>query len=152
MPLHALHDLNDPDWLRLRGELWPDAEADEHLAEMASQLADPARYAQFIVREGGQALGSGEALGFAEAALRHDYVPGCDSSPVGFLEGLYVEPGVRHQGVARRLVQAAADWAKAQGCTELASDTQLDNQLSQAVHARLGFAETERVVCFARKL
>lgn len=136
----------DPDWLRLRTALWPDAEPAEHLAEMAEQLAEPARFVQFIAREGGR------AVGLAEAALRRDYVPGTETSPVGFLEGLYVVPEARGRGVGRQLVQAVADWSRAQGCRELASDTPLDNQLSQAVHARLGFAETERIVCFVKAL
>lgn len=150
-----LRDATDPDWLALRQALWPDDDASEpvgarlaeHLAEMASQLAEPQRFAQFIARDAG-----GEALGLVEAALRHDYVPGTDSTPVGFLEGLYVVPAARRQGVARALVKAAADWARAQGCTELASDTPLDNLLSQAVHERLGFAEAERVVFFSKRL
>lgn len=146
MTLQPLSTLADPDWLRLRRELWPDGEAAEHLQEMAEQLAAPERFAQFIARDGAR------ALGFVEAALRHDYVPGTAGPPVGFLEGLYVVAEARRQGVARALVAAAADWARAQGCRELASDTPLDNALSQAVHARLGFAETERIVCFARRI
>ena len=38
------------------------------------------------------------------------------------------------------------------GCTELASDTQPENLVSQAVHAQLGFVETERAVFFSMSL
>lgn len=147
MRIDRLTDPADPHWLALRRALWDDGSDDEHHAEIAEQCADPARYAAFLA-----SADDGTVLGLAEAALRHDYVNGTDSSPVLFLEGLYVTPAARRQGVARALVTAAADWGRAQGCTEMASDTPLDNTLSQTVHARLGFAETERVVCFAMPL
>ena len=38
-----------------------------------------------------------------------DYVNGCTTSPVGFLEGLYVAAAARRQGVARALCDAAED-------------------------------------------
>ncbi|MEC5398721.1 aminoglycoside 6'-N-acetyltransferase [Uliginosibacterium sp. H1] len=91
------------------------------------------------------------ALGLVEAALRHDYVNGTDSSPVVFLEGLYVTPEARRQGVAVELVAAVEEWARKRGCHELASDAALDNLTSHATHHALGFAETERVVVFFRK-
>lgn len=145
--IDALHDAADADWLRLRVALWPEADADEHRDEMTAQTHEPARYAQFLARDA-----AGAAIGLAEAALRHDYVPGTDSSPVGFLEGLYVDPGSRRAGVARALVAAVEGWALAQGCAELASDTPLDNTLSQRVHEHLGFRESERIVCFCKPL
>ncbi len=142
-----IDDAADADWLRLRITLWPDATAAEHRTEMLSLTAQPERYAQFMARSE-----AGIALGLAEAAVRHDYVPGTDTSPVAFLEGLFVEPSARGQGVARALVGAVEHWALARGCSELASDTPLDNTLSQQVHQRLGFALSERIVCFCKAL
>lgn len=142
--VEPLVDPADPDWLRLRQSLWPDTPADEHLEEMAACAGQPRRCGQFIAR----LPTDRRAVGFAEAALRTDYVNGTDSSPVAFLEGLYVSPEVRRQGISKALVAAVARWARAQGCTELASDTPLDNVTSQRVHERLGLAETERVVYF----
>ncbi len=127
----------------MRIALWPECDAVTHLAEMRAFLAAPQRYAQFIARSD-----AGAALGFAEASLRTDYVNGTRSSPVAFLEGLYVEPAARRRGVARALVGAVRAWARRVGCTELASDALLSNRASRAAHARLGFEETERVVCF----
>jgi aminoglycoside 6'-N-acetyltransferase I len=92
----------------------------------------------------------GEPAGFAEATLRADYVNGCKSSPVAFLEGLYVRPDCRKRGAARLLCQAVEDWAIELGCTELASDTWLDNVGSQRMHEALRFEETERVVYFRK--
>ena len=95
---------------------------------------------------------SGIAAGFVEASKRNDYVNGTSSSPVAFLEGLYVEPAARRKGVARSLVESVVAWAAAEGCRELASDSPLDNVAAHAVHRALGFAETERVVYFLRTL
>lgn len=98
------------------------------------------------------ALSNGGVIGFAESAVRRDYVNGCDSSPVLFLEGLFVDPAWRRQGVAGAMVAAVAEWGRAQGCTEFASDAEIDNIDSHAMHQALGFAETERVVYFRREL
>lgn len=133
-------------WLQLRMALWPASTA-EHLQEMQELCAQPARYAQFLAYS---ALG--EPQGFAEVALRTDYVNGTESSPVGFLEGLYVDPAFRRQGIAAVLVDTAERWIREQGCTEMASDALLENTSSHAMHRALGFEETERVVCFRKRL
>jgi len=125
-------------WLGLRAALW------------GKEAGDPADLSEgdgnFV------ALEDGRVIGFAEAAVRHDYVNGCDTSPVLFLEGLFVDPDHRRQGVAGALIAAVADWGRARGCTEFASDAEIDNVDSHALHRALGFAETERVVCFRREL
>ena len=133
-------------WLELRMALWP-AESSEHLSEMQDCCAQPGRYAQFVAYSD-----AGEAQGLVEIALRSDYVNGTDSSPVGFLEGLYVAPGSRRQGIARLLVEKAQQWAREQGCREMASDALLENKASQDMHQALGFEETERVVYFRKPL
>lgn len=133
-------------WLQLRMALWP-ADRIEHLEEMQELCAQPGRYAQFLAYS---ALG--EPQGLVEVALRSDYVNGTESSPVGFLEGLYVAPSFRKRGIAAMLVNTAEQWAKEHGCTEMASDALLDNTVSHAMHQALGFAETERVVYFRKLL
>jgi aminoglycoside 6'-N-acetyltransferase I len=50
------------------------------------------------------------------------------------------------------LCERVADWARALGVTELASDALIDNHDSHAMHRALGFAETERIVFFRRAL
>ena len=134
-------------WLALRLALWPGNRRDEFAAEIARLLDDPGNTVTFIARDD-----AGEIAGFAEAALRHDYVTGCTTSPVAFLEGIYTAPAYRRQGIARRMVDAVAEWGRHQGCTEFASDASIDNLASQQMHARLGFAETGRVVCFRKTL
>lgn len=142
-PLHA------DAWARMRSALWPldEGEQNGHAEEIAHLLAaaDPEILTLL-------AFDGDEPIGFAEAALRHDYVNGCDTSPVLFLEGIYVCPKARGRGVARALSDAIAAWGRKLGCTEYASDAALDNHASHAFHAALGFAGTERVVCFRRLL
>jgi aminoglycoside 6'-N-acetyltransferase I len=129
-------------WVELRLALWPDATEQEHRAEIAAQLAEPSRYGAFVV------MMAGQSAGLAEVALRRDYVNGTDTSPVAFLEGIYVTASHRRTGVARMLLDAVRGWARLHRCTELASDTALDNIVSQAAHQALGFTETERVVFY----
>ena len=131
------------DWATLRRALWPDAQD----GDIARILGKPARFIAFIARDA-----NGGAIGFAEASLRHDYVNGCDTSPVGFLEGIYVVPLFRRRGVAASLVRAIEQWTLAQGASELASDALIDNVDSHRMHAALGFQETERVVGFRKRL
>ncbi len=133
-------------WLGLRQALWPEGVPAEHIAEMQFFLDHPGRFFQLVAYEG-----DNQPAGFVEAALRGDYVNGTDSSPVAFLEGLYVAPAYRRMGIGTLLIAAVISWAKACDCTELASDALLDNEGSQAMHRALGFTETERVVFF-RKL
>lgn len=135
------------DWASMRHALWPHHSVGEHAADIANALAAPGDGLNLILR-----LADGSAAGFAEARLRHDYVNGCDSSPVAFLEGIYVTPAFRRCGMARQLIAAVEAWAAARSCTELASDTPLDNLASQQMHGALGFEETQRVVYFRKKL
>lgn len=128
----------------MRSALWPDATAAEHESELAASAPDRPDRATFVAELAGARL-----CGFAEVALR-PWAEGVATRPAAFLEGLYVDPQARGQGVARRLVAACDAWAAARGSSGLGSDTGLENTASQAVHARLGFREVERVVVFAR--
>ncbi|NWK96587.1 hypothetical protein DM806_13125 [Sphingobium lactosutens] len=134
-------------WAFLRAELWPDASLPEHRDDILAQLKGSDDQVAFLAFDD-----AGEAIGFAEAALRHDYVNGCDTSPVVFLEGIFVEPSARRRGAARALADAIRDWGRARGCIEMASDADITNGASHAFHAALGFAETERVVYFRKDI
>lgn len=94
----------------------------------------------------------GNPIGFAQCQLRHDYVEGTKTSPVGYLEGIYVEPEHRKQGYGKQLVAACESWAKTQGCTEFASDCTLENTQSIQFHLHSGFQEANRIVCFTKQL
>jgi aminoglycoside 6'-N-acetyltransferase I len=144
---HATREDRD-EWLRLRHTLWPDASLSEHAAEVdrffRGQSTDPAAV---IVAEG---PGCGLA-GFAELSIR-PYAEGCSTDHVGYLEGWFVEPAWRRRGTGRALVKAAEAWARAQGCTEFASDAEADNDLSAQAHHALGFAEVGLIRCFRKDL
>ena len=145
-----IHECTSPQqsgWLELRRALWPHDGDEAHLDEMGKFCAQPLCFGQFT------ALGDdGTPQGFIEIARRTDYVNGTDSSPVAFLEGIYVVPLARKLGVAKALVQAAERWARERGCVEFASDAAIDNESSHAMHRALGFTETERVVFFRKML
>lgn len=136
---------DDRGWMALRSALWPGVSEAEQAVGMADALAR-GHYVRLAVSPGGS------AVGFVEASKRVDYVNGTSTSPVAFLEGLYVVPGARRQGIARALVESVAEWALRQGCSELASDALLGNSTAHAAHRALGFEETERVVYFRRAL
>jgi len=89
---------------------------------------------------------------FAQCQLRHDYVEGTETSPVGYLEGIYVREAGRGKGIAWRLLRACEDWARKQGCTEFASDCELTNAESQGFHQAVGFKEANRIVVYVRKI
>lgn len=92
------------------------------------------------------------AIGFAQCGFRYDYVEGTETSPVGYLEGVFVEESYRRQGVAKKLVRACQAFAKEQGCTEFASDCELNNAESLQFHLKMGFEEANRIICFTKKL
>ena len=90
-------------------------------------------------------------VGFAEVS-RRAYAEGCETSPVGFLEGWYVVPERRRQGIGRALVAAAEAWARGLGCREFASDAVAENTVSAAAHRALGFEEVAVIRCFRKDL
>lgn len=141
-------------WVMLRSALWPDGSADEHAAEVATFFEKP-RMGPGAMPEAvlvAVAPGPGSTLvGVAEVS-RRAYAEGCETSPVGFLEGWYVVPEYRRQGVGRALVLAAEAWARSQGCREFASDALADNTESAAAHQALGFEEVEVIRCFRKNI
>lgn len=118
----------------------------EELAAEFTALQDTPETAVFTARQ------SGKVIGFAQCQLRHDYVEGTSTSPVGNLEGIYVEECSRRQGAAKALLAACEDWARSKGCTEFASDCELENADSLRFHRSLGFREANRIICFTKEL
>lgn len=136
------------EWMRMRRELWPELPADE-----AEQRADCnawlARNKAIVLVA--QRRDSSLLAGFIEVGER-EFADGCDTSPVAYLEGWFVDEDVRGRGTGRELVQAAEQWAIANGYREFASDALLENQLSQRAHNSVGFVEVERAVRYAKPL
>jgi aminoglycoside 6'-N-acetyltransferase I len=125
--------------------LWPDHTLEGFIQEITQLIAQPD--ATVIL-----AYHDSEAIGFAQCQLRYDYVEGTSSSPVGYLEGLYIKEAFRKQGLAKNLVNACENWAKKKGCHEFASDCELENEVSLAMHLKLGFSEANRIICFKKML
>lgn len=138
---------DDPaEWLRMRRALWPETTPEEHEAEMAEILAQPGDEVVFVVARAGGGLG-----GFLEVSLRR-YAEGCTTRPVGYIEGWYVDPDLRRQGVGAQLVEAAEAWAVSKGCREMGSDTEIDNVVSRRAHLALGYEEVGPVIHFRKGL
>ena len=139
----ALSDVSAVTDLALR--LWPEHEFSELAEEFSNTISHPDA-AIFL------AFQEEQPVGFAQCQLRRDYVEGTESSPVGYLEGIYVAEGLRKSGIARKLLSACESWAKEKGCTEFASDCELMNTQSLQFHLSVGFQEANRIICFTKKL
>ena len=91
-------------------------------------------------------------VGFAQCQLRHDYVEGTETTPVGYLEGIFVMENYRNRGYAKELLNECEIWAKDKGCKEFASDCEIDNDSSFQFHKAMNFTEANRIICFTKKL
>lgn len=132
------------EWRRMRRALWPEMGASED-AEAADWLARLDAVTLVAVRPGGG------LAGFAEFGTR-PWAEGCESGPVAYLEGWYVDPDARRTGVGAALVSAGEAWAMGRGLRELASDALIENTTSNNAHLAVGFAEVERVVLYRKVL
>lgn len=135
-----------PDWIRMRTALWPDSPAD-HPPEIERFFDEAGAEMLTLVAENP----AGGLCGFLEAGTR-PYAEGCLTSPVGYIEGWWVDPGSRRRGVGRLLVAAAEDWARGLGLEEIASDADVANALGRSAHRALGYAETQQIVCYRKSL
>ena len=91
-------------------------------------------------------------IGFAQCQLRYDYVEGTRTSPVGYLEGIFIKEGYRNKGYAKELLAECEAWAKCKGCQEFASDCEIDNIDSFQFHKAMNFTEANRIICFTKEL
>ena len=134
-----------PVWLSLRMAFWPEDSESAHREQVADVLSDPDQAALLLVRD------DGRVCGFAEVTI-HPRAIGCETHRVGYLEGWFVEEGLRRAGLGRRLVEHAERWAVSRGAREMASDTQVENAISPAAHARLGYEEVQALVHFRKQI
>ena len=129
----------------MAGCIWHSASAEELESEFSDmiEVKDAAVFLAF----------SGDTVcGFAQCGLRYDYVEGTHSSPVGYLEGIFVRPEYRKQGCAGALLAACESWANEKGCSEFASDCELTNTQSLQFHLNVGFREVNRIICFTKQI
>jgi aminoglycoside 6'-N-acetyltransferase I len=137
------HDL--PDWYRLRRMLWDELSEEEHRDEMFDIYEHTDSQLVLVAEK------DGKLVGFLEASIR-PFVEDCHTDNVGYLEGWFVEPEFRRYGIGRDLVKNAERWARKKGCTEMASDAEVGNDLSLEAHLKLGYEETSRLVHLRKDL
>ena len=130
MPIRPVQPTDHAEWLRMRLTLWGGA-AEEHTHDLDAYFATPQGGITFVVERTGGGL-----CGFIEVSLR-DYAEGCQTSPVAYIEGWYVDEESRRRTLGTRLVQAAEAWARRHGLKEIASDTQIENTVSIQAHTSI---------------
>jgi aminoglycoside 6'-N-acetyltransferase I len=133
------------EWLRMRRALWPHLVDEDEVEDAADWLARSDATVLVAVRP------DGRLAGFAEVGSRL-YAEGCDTSPVAYLEGWYVDDDVRGTGIGGALIRGAEEWARTRGYAEMGSDALLDNVISHRAHEAVGFTEVERTVMFRKSL
>lgn len=126
-------------------KMWED-NVPEELAEELAEVIISDEGVLFVAKMDEQ------LVGFAQCQLRHDYVEGTESSPVGYLEGIFVKEEFRKQGLAKELLKTCENWALEKGCREFASDCEIENSESLKFHMSVGFEEANRVICFTKRL
>jgi aminoglycoside 6'-N-acetyltransferase I len=142
------------EWLRMRASLWPNGAHSEHTDKITAFLSKGSfRWSESLLAVAVfvAARPSGGLCGFLEASI-HPYAEGCESRPVGYVEGWFVDPDLQRRGIGKALMAAAEQWTAAHGCQEMASDTHLKNTVSRSAHKALGFEESERLVHFRKRL
>ena len=146
MIVRPVEKIDWQEWLRMRRSLWPATSLAGHEDEMRAYFMRGEGVLSWVAEKSDKRM-----IGFIEASIR-TITEDSDTRNVGYIEGWYVEPDFRRIGVGRLLVSHAAQWARAQGCKEIGSDCELDNELSVKAHLGLGFEETSSLIHFRKRL
>ncbi len=125
----------------MRNELYDSLSNDFHDKEMDKIISSNEWHCQFIQDD------DGRTIGFIEVSERN-IVDGCLSSPVAYIEGLYLEQEYRGKGLGKEIIKVLLDWCKEKEFSELAVDTELENIKAQKFYLSAGFEETYRIVEF----
>jgi aminoglycoside 6'-N-acetyltransferase I len=148
-------EADQAEWIALRCLLWPGSDADHHAKVPLYFSQRDARGVTLVALTADDANGVADSesklVGFLELGSR-SYAEGCETSPVAYIEGWFVDSAYRRQGIGRALVRAAEEWAVRAGYEELASDVELDNDASLSAHAALGFEKQPAIVPFRKSL
>ena len=138
------NDLNE--WFRLRKLLWDESSDDEHRVEMLDIYEHSETQLVLVAETDG-----GKLAGFLEASIR-PFVEDCHTDHVGYLEGWFVEKDFRRHGIGTKLVRQAEQWARRKGCTEMASDSEMGNNLSLQAHLKLGYDVSSKLIHLRKDL
>ena len=133
-------------WSKMRTVLWPDTD-DDHISEINDYFSGESIDIEkvYVVDIGDN------VVGFMELNVRN-FAEGSRKPKVPYVEAWYIEPSHQGKGYGSCLINHAEKWALSLGYSELASDTEVENERSISMHSHLGFKEVERVVCFLKKL
>ncbi|MBU1167448.1 GNAT family N-acetyltransferase [Patescibacteria group bacterium] len=137
---------NFEDWLNLGMLLWPDHSREELRKDFSDTLESHNEEVFGCKND------QNELIAFISLSIRSDYVEGSSTSPAGYVEGIFVKPDYRNQGIANKLVKMGEEWTVSKGCTEIGSDAEIENVESQKFHKKIGFKEANRIVSFIKKL
>lgn len=135
--IEKVNELNKTIWAKFASNLWSSTEE-----ELLETFNNNGYQNEFLY------IDNNQYVAFISLSLRNDYVEGTDTSPVAYIEGIYVKEDYQRRGIARKLIEFAKEWAKNNGCKELASDAELTNSESIAFHKKVGFEEKNKIVCF----
>jgi aminoglycoside 6'-N-acetyltransferase I len=116
MKIISVQDEHKGVWMKMRDDLYPLHPEAFHAAEMQLYHHADDKECYLAVDEDSE-----EAVGMIELSLRN-VVDGFTSSPVGYIEGIYVVPEFRGLGTGKALLAQAIRWFKRLGCTEMATD------------------------------
>ena len=130
---------------KLASEMWHNHSINELINEFSEIMINGK--SQFFLKYENEC-----PIGFAQCQLRYDYVEGTSTSPVGYLEGIFVKESYRSKGYAKELLTECEVWAKGNGCQEFASDCEIDNINSLHFHKAMNFTEANRIICFTKLL
>jgi aminoglycoside 6'-N-acetyltransferase I len=144
--IRAVEENDFSEWLRLRKILWDENAESEHIREMAGILEH--MDTQFVLIA---ETPEGRIAGFLEVSIR-PFVEDCHTDHVGYLEGWFVDPEFRRNGIGRELVREAEDWARRHGCTEMASDTEVGNEPSLTTHQAFGYEISSKLIHLRKDL
>lgn len=132
-------------WKLYRNSVYHSLSDEFHEIEMEKILTDIDWFCYFLTDENNQ------IVGMVELSSRN-IVDGCLSSPVAYIEGMYIEEQHRGKGAGKATMRAIHLWCKQKGFKELAADTELENLAAQRYFNAVGFKETYRVVEFCTKV
>jgi len=135
-----------PIWAEMLAKLHDWGDEAEFIAEIPSWLALEDPMVCFLAF-----TDSGQPIGMVDARVRN-YAEGAPNLRAAYVEDIWVEEEHRRSGVARALLAAVEQWARAQGLDWLGSDTELGNDLSEAWHKGAGFKIIERLIVFGKPL
>ena len=126
-------------------DLWPESNKEELQESFQEIMASNRDKILFYC------LGT-EFVSFIHLSIRVDYVEGTESTPTGYIEGVYVKPEYRRKGYSTKLVEVGEQWLKKKGCKQIGSDIHLDNHVSYDFHIGLGFKESSRLIAFIKDI